>query len=363
MANYGKPAKYRRKRGALCARLCLEQLEPRELLAVGLDLSFGHNGLVNTALGDSVKAYDRAKVAESPDGKIVVATTAWSAQGTQEVIALRLLADGALDLSFGTGGEVVLPFVEMHSWSFPTDDLALVVQPDGKILLGGSAETSPPNSYSPTFALALERLNVDGSADATFGHGGAVITAVSHTDSFGGMSLEADGKIVLVGTAHFGLDFTSSYKQGFEVVRYNPNGSLDTSFSGIGETTTYIDGRISDGLAVAVQPDDRIVAAGSAFGELTLIRYNADGTLDNGFGVGGKVINQSIDLINQDTAAVLPNGDLVIGGFHLVAWYDSRGNLLNLRTDVPGDVSSFGIAPNGDLLAGGQGGHRDSRHP
>ena len=79
MANYGKPAKYRRKRGASCNRLCLEQLEPRELLAVGLDLSFGHNGLVNTSLGDGVKAYDRAKVAESPDGKIVVATTAWSA--------------------------------------------------------------------------------------------------------------------------------------------------------------------------------------------------------------------------------------------------------------------------------------------
>jgi hypothetical protein len=90
-----------------------------------------------------------------------------------------------------------------------------------------------------------------------------------------------------------------------------------------------------------------------------LFRINADGTLDSGFGAGGQVINQSVNLSDQheSTAVVLPNGDLVIGGLRLVSWYDSKGNQISTRTDVPGDVSTVGIAPNGDLFAGGQGGN------
>jgi uncharacterized delta-60 repeat protein len=171
------------------------------------------------------------------------------------------------------------------------------------------------------------------------------------------MALQSDGKIVVVGTATIGQELTSNYKQGIEIVRYNPNGTLDTTFAGTGETTTYIDGQVfSKGRAVAVQPDGKIVAAGSASGELILIRTNADGTLDSGFGVDGRVITQSVRFRDwgATTAAVLPNGDLAIGGLQLLAWYDFKGNLLNVRSDVPGDVSSIGIVPNGDLFAGGQ---------
>jgi uncharacterized delta-60 repeat protein len=195
-------------------------------------------------------------------------------------------------------------------------------------------------------------MNVDGSPDTTFGIGGAVVTSVSPWDEFGGMALQADGKVVLVGTAQFGVPYTSNYKPGIEIVRYNSNGTLDTTFGRTGETINYMDGQSLQGLAVAVQPDGKIVAAGTieppGFSTLrpVLLRVTADGALDSPFGVGGHVIDSSgqpfDSFFEANSVSVLPNGDLVIGGSGVIAWFDSRGDLINTRTDVPGTVSTFG---------------------
>src|SRR5207245_811854 len=147
------------------------------------------------------------------------------------------------------------------------------------------------------------RYTTNGGVDTTFASGGEVVTAWGKSgnasaDAYGmalypNLGTANDGKIVLAGDADTG----KTGKQ-FALARYNPNGSLDTSFGSGGTVTTVIGSYQSGGDAVAIQSDGRIVvvgeeAEGANFNPyyLTLARYNANGTLDTTFGSGGKVIS------------------------------------------------------------------------
>lgn len=101
-------------------------------------------------------------------------------------------------------------------------------------------------------------------------------------DGANGVAIQADGKIVLAGMGN----------QHFALARYNTDGRLDTSFNGTGTVTTTFTGQnLEQANALAIQADGKIVAVGSAFDNVhavfALARYNADGSLDRGFGTGG----------------------------------------------------------------------------
>jgi uncharacterized delta-60 repeat protein len=128
------------------------------------------------------------------------------------------------------------------------------VQGDGKLVAAGYALTETSRDF------ALARYQPNGSLDAGFGTGGKVTTDFTgFVDEANGVAVQADGKLVAVGVARFptGLDFSD-----FALARYQPNGTLDAGFGTGGKVTTDFSGGEDLGQAVAVQGDGRLVAAG-----------------------------------------------------------------------------------------------------
>jgi uncharacterized delta-60 repeat protein len=163
------------------------------------------------------------------------------------------------------------------------------------------------------YDLAVNRYNSDGTLDVSFGTGGRVVTLGVIQASK--VAVQPDGKIIVVG--HGSLAGTGT---GFAVVRYNPNGSLDTSFGESGKVITSFSGGYANPSAVMLQPDGKIVVAGdhyrtaSGSDEFALVRYNADGSLDSGFGVGGKVIHTIPTRPYLHDAVLQPDGRIVVVG-------------------------------------------------
>ncbi len=224
-----------------------------------------------------------------------------------------LAVDGDLDPTFGTDGKVLTDFD--HSTDIAN---AVAIQADGKLVVVGTTYLN--NDFSDeNFAVA--RYNPDGTLDKTFGVGGKVQT------DFPGLAavassvvVQPDGKIVVAGGAFPLFTFAGDFK----VARYNPDGSLDTSFGDGGiVTTTFPEGSYASD--VALQTDGKIIAAGTVFvdfdpGEssntdFALARYNPDGTPDATFGNGGQVSTDFLGM-EDDAFSVLiqPDGKIVAVG-------------------------------------------------
>src|SRR5215471_14225706 len=155
---------------------------------------------------------------------------------------------------------------------------------------------------------ALVKAQSNGTLDPTFGTGGKVATAFA-----GAIALQPDGKLVVAGGAA-----TSNGGSAFAVARYNSNGALDGSFGTGGKVTTDVGGRFASARAVAVQGDGKIVLAGATvndFNDFALVRYNSNGTLDTGFGTGGKVLTDFGVSAQALSVAVQPDGKIVVAGF------------------------------------------------
>lgn len=211
-------------------------------------------------------------------------------------------APGDLDPTFN-GGTVLGP---------SGTGIAVVRQADGKLVVGGHVDTA--TAAAPNVDWRLARFNADGTPDPTFGVNGVVTSDRPGIERFAALALQADGRIVGAGSF-----FTANGEFEFQVARYNTNGSPDLSFGVGGSVTTGI--RLSDSAArVAIQPDGRILVAGqsvdTASRGFALVRYNADGTLDTTFDTDGKVVT---DLPGgQGTGAygmaLLSDGKIVASG-------------------------------------------------
>jgi uncharacterized delta-60 repeat protein len=265
-----------------------------------LDPSFGSGGTVVTRIG-SVARGDAAVL--QPNGKIVAVGAAHN--GSDFDIALaRYETDGSLDLTFGTGGRVVTSL-----GSTPEFGWAAAIQPDGKIVVAGQVDTAGVGD-----AVVL-RYEPDGTLDATFGIGGvALLTIGSGLDTGYGLALQPDGKIVVAGLA-------STPATSIAVTRLDATGAPDAGF-GTGGTVLTPVGTYSVANDVVIQPDGRIVVAGSGLSvgtgyDIALVRYDADGSPDAGFGTGGIVTTAIAPSDNEEGAnglALQPDGQIVVGG-------------------------------------------------
>ncbi|MFP5287151.1 MAG: delta-60 repeat domain-containing protein, partial [Thermoanaerobaculia bacterium] len=235
-------------------------------------------------------------------------------------------APGDLDPTFGLGGIAV---VDLGGYDHGQD---LALQPDGKVVVGGYA------SVPGTSSFGLARLNPDGSPDASFGNGGQVFsTLAGRSGTLEDLALQPDGKIVVGGYVDLGRT-TTEYNANFWLARFNRNGTLDTSFGTGGFVTTDLFSGSAENLsAIAVQPDGRILAAGSVrrTGEdshFVVARYLPDGRLDPDFGVDGKAVTP----VRGDSVifgiALQPDGKIVGAGWtpsseYALVRYDSQGRL------------------------------------
>src|SRR5437899_785740 len=243
------------------------------------DTGFGTQGVVMTDVNGSQDDIAFAVVVQPVDGKIIAVGSSFTAP-----------ASGVLDTTTGFGGGTGIVTTQIGAGD--ADVAALAVQPlDGKIVAAGLAGNAVTNVWD----VALLRYNTDGTLDLPFGgtNTGMVITDIGSSSNYANaVALQADGKIVVAGNAFANPSANTS---DIAVLRYNADGSLDTAgfASPNGYVTTSV-GAFDNGYAVAVQPSDgKIVVAGNADAgvgdRLALLRYNADGGLDSGFGTGGIV--------------------------------------------------------------------------
>jgi uncharacterized delta-60 repeat protein len=229
-----------------------------------LDGDFGSGGRVTTLLGNAFGA------ALQQDGKIVVVGTTGS-----DFALARYNADGSLDAAFGTGGVVTTDF----NGSFQDSARDVVIQSDGKIVVVGS--TSPIIIGTN---LAMARYNSDGTLDSAFGTGGKVNIG---STSGNGVALQSDGKIVVVGGTSAGRIQSGSR---FVILRFDGGGNPDGAFGADGRVTVDFGTPFSSAGDVVIEPDDQIVAAGTVGSDFALARLNANGSVDESFGIHGKVL-------------------------------------------------------------------------
>ena len=214
-----------------------------------LDTSFSGDGKETTDLG----GWEHGRAVAIQNGKIVVAGT--SLHGADGNFALaRYNPDGSLDTSFSGDGIQTSDFGVRH------DAHAVAIQADGKIVVAGVSDSDDGN-------FALARYNDDGTLDPSFSGDGWQTTDFGGRDYGHSMALGADGRIVVAGES--AVDFA--------LARYNPDGTLDTSFSGDGKTTTDFGG-LDRAFDLALQPDGKIVAAGTHNGTFALARYEGEST-------------------------------------------------------------------------------------
>jgi uncharacterized delta-60 repeat protein len=314
-----------------------------------LDTSFGGDGVVTTTIGGNYVS--AASVALQTDGKIVIAGTSGD-YGTTALTLVRYYVTGTVDTGFGTSGIVTItpgtshnygegvavgsggvimlagttwtsdydfvaarfdtggtPDSTFNSTGVVTTDLglwdfghAMALQPDGKIIVAGRTGTTAGG-----YDIAMVRYRTDGALDPNFGAAGVVTTSVGDFDAAYAVEVQTDGKIVVAGIADGGE---------LMVARYSDAGALDTSFSGDGVFTTTL---CEEGLDVAIQPDGKIVVAGSTGTDpdrdFAVVRLSSRGYLDVIFAGGGVA---TLDFLAGDEAAsavaVQSNGKIVVAG-------------------------------------------------
>ncbi|MEC8971313.1 MAG: delta-60 repeat domain-containing protein, partial [Actinomycetota bacterium] len=196
------------------------------------------------------------------------------------------------------------------------------IQPsDGKIVVGGYVATNSND-------IAMARLNTDGTLDTGFGNSGKVISNLGGSDIIRAVEIDANGKIVVAGSA----------TNDFFVARYTTSGDLDTDFSGDGIHTFDLGAGNADHLwGMKIQDDGKIVVTGmNSSGNVAVARLTSTGAMDSGFGSGGITVtdiggsdDQSYDLV------IASDGKIIIGGYtnangkydFMAARYTSAGAL------------------------------------
>jgi uncharacterized delta-60 repeat protein len=282
-------------------------------------------------------------MARQADGKLVLAGDS----DLLRVTVARLNPNGTLDKTFSGDGKTTFKFGSLSRAT------AVIVLPSRKLLFGGFSGPEGGNIHAA-------RMNPNGTLDTSFGTAGKA-TVDFGGDDFGlAMARQSDGRILLAGR---------STVAGAVIARLRPNGALDPDFSGDGKLTLG-DGTLN---AVMVQPDGKIVVAGNVGGlqRMTVTRLNPNGSPDTTFDGDGTAVIDIGPMIDQAGDALLqPDGKIVVagstqGGGIGVARLNPNGSPDATfgggdgKTNVEvGAEATFGFAvaraPNGRIIVGGQ---------
>jgi uncharacterized delta-60 repeat protein len=309
-----------------------------------LDLSFGNAGKVLVRAGTGEFTRD---IKVQPDGKIVIvgeATIAGGSNPNRDFAVLRFNSNGTPDAGFGNNGIVTTDMGSMSDLPF-----AVAIQPDGKIVVAGFVHSNTGQD------IALARYNPDGILDSTFGNGGKVVMPLAGSDDYlFDVVIQPDGKILAAGSAR-----KDSLTINTLIVRYNADGLPDTTFGSGGILNLQINQR-SEAHAMTLQSDGKIVVAGYVINtgqDSLLLRLNSDGTFDPTFDGDGKVIietNVSTNLFNS--VKIQPDGKIVAAGFSLAS-INANGGFTLARFNQNGSLdNSFG---NNGVIVTPMGGNYD----
>ncbi len=271
-----------------------------------LDTSFSGDGkLLTEFFGNS----DRILSVTMQGNNVLAVGYAMHCYGEDLAVA-RYNAAGSLDTSFDGDGKATTDFGGYYDAAD-----AVAVQADGKVVVAGYAGDDPGGD-----AMALARYNANGSLDSAFDGDGKVTTDSGSGHHLGYGVAATGGKILAAGWAN------NTRNHDFALARFNDDGSLDVSFAANGIATAEFSAGDDMAVAMAVQPDGKIVLAGRTLqggnNNFAVARYCPDGRLDNGvncgspgFGVGGKVTSDFGGNDYGEAVLIQPDGDIVVAGY------------------------------------------------
>ncbi len=347
-----------------------------------LDRSFGRGGLVK---GPAIIGHGRDSgslgraVALQSDGGLVVVGKVTNGDGLARdgLLVERYDSRGRLDRSFGKHG-----VVDVLTGDSFGDGYAVAIQPDGKILAAGTSDRSGTGGVGPRAAIV--RLQKNGRLDRSFGRGG--IDAINlGPDSYPlAVALQRGGKIVIAGSEE-----PDERSPTALVARLTQSGALDRSFAGRGEYAHQYarGGSFSSFNALTVQPDGKILAAGSAVNSTSgadaiVVRFAPSGGRDRSFASGGAVYSSSaINFLASGTTVpgakgitlgaggrIIAAGDYANGvEIHAALWaftsrgrpvrgFGSQGRVLTAyHSASESEAAGLAISPNGTLVTAGDG--------
>ena len=285
------------------------------------DTSFGTDARRIDDVGDQRAAGEG--VALQPDGKIVAVGSNRGAA----IALLRFNPDGSPDSAFDGDGKA------LHPIGFSVSGNALALQEDGKIIAAGGAIFTTPTIVGQ---MAVIRCHPDGSLDQSFDSDGIVLQTIGTFASAQAVLVQPDGKIVVAG--HNGDGQSNMF-----VVRLLPNGMPDPEFDQDGVVITNV-GAASEARALALQPDGRIIVAGFAADDFLLVRYLPNGALDSSFdGDGVAFVQFGAGRDRCHAMALQPDGRIVVGGNTFVAGENkTRFAVARLQSNGAPDLSFAG---------------------
>lgn len=325
-----------------------------------LDESFGTNGKANfeiTNYNNSLKRDYATGLVLQSDGKIII--SGYCPDGNfssadNEFAVIRLNSNGTLDTNYATNGILRFGFGSAHAEAH-----ALAIQPDNKIIVAGYSITTSSN-----YDFAIARVNTDGTLDTDFSNDGKTVINLDEYDKANTIAIQSDGKIIVAGDADGQLG----------LIRLTEFGNLDSTFGTNGKLITNIEGGGEEILAIKMIEDGKILCAGTRYtnqSNFLAIRYNANGTLDTTFGTNGYT---TVDLDNesQDTAksiAVQNDGKFIIVGdtytdgayYFALTRFNANGTLdttfsgdgVQLTTMNGADANAICIQTDGKIVVGG----------
>jgi uncharacterized delta-60 repeat protein len=317
-----------------------------------LDTTFGTGGSMvfqfeqgTTALSSSATA-----LAVESNGDVVVGGYGFDGAAIQPALA-RLLPDGTLDSTFGTGGMVLPSFADSTA---PTSSLqlsrfgidGLAVQSDGSILFDTTVVPTSGTGFEPG-SIAVGELTAAGSFDSSFGTNGQVLLGTN--DGAGPLALEANGQLIVTGQDHTLNTTIGIGTTHLDVYRLNADGTLDSTFGTMGEaapfTGTYDSGELGQVSAVLVQADGSIFL-GSEFAPdftaLSVAELNADGSVDVEYGSDGmESLPYGSVSLGVNGLEVQSNGELLVGISGGVTRLLATGSANDFDEDGTSDAAIF----------------------
>lgn len=320
-----------------CLAICAALMIVTAVFAAsgGLDTTFSGDGKIIQALGGTgSRAWD---VAVQTDGKVVTVGNRYMSGGASDFAIVRYNTDGSIDTSFSGDGK------QFISFGHADDGLAVVIQTDGKIVVGGQTCTS-----GGVCDIALARMNSDGSLDTAFSGDGKVVQDFDGDDN-GGADIAMNGaKIVVVGYSLRGGDYDGVISQ------FTAAGAVDTSFGG-GDGIVYIASADNEFLRAVTVSGGKIFAAGQAgptddsASNFLIASLNSNGSPNSAF--GGSVVETNLGGYDWARGIVVSGGKPVVVGASdsnfAILRYAANGSL---DTTFSGDgkiVANLGYAaPN-----------------
>lgn len=316
-----------------------------------LDTSFNSTGKKLFAFANAGNIFG---VAVQADGKIIYNARLY---GPTRMITGRINANGTTDTTFGVGGNTTMAFENDAS----SIDGKVKILPDGKIFIINRYSYTADNSQD----IFMARYNTNGSLDTTFDGDGSMVFSYGAGSDFGRDFSIIGTKILISGNSE-----SSFSGNNIALARFNDNGTLDTTFDGDGKAfLNFALNGYDAGIAMAMQTDGKIIVGGDSlannnyFG--SVVRYNANGTLDTTFGNGGKVIVPEDGYISG--VAVQTNGKILVAGsngvYMFVVRLNGDGSIDPTFDDsqISDDFDEFGstlnqlrILPTGKILIAGR---------